>query len=86
MNELVLGDHECLDNHFACFNLGCSMAGARAIPLKDWDTRPIEDALRKRIAELDGQLKEAVQYEILAKIRAGEGSFTPLPTLPEEQK
>ena len=27
--------HECLDNHFDCFNLGCSMAGARAIPLED---------------------------------------------------
>ena len=36
------------------------------------------DAQSKRIAELDGQLKEAVQYEVLAKVRAGEGSWTPL--------
>jgi len=32
----------------------------------------------KRIAELVEQLKEAVQYEVLAKVRAGEGSWTPL--------
>ena len=54
--------HECLDNHFDCLNRGCPMAGARAIPLEDWNTRPIEDDLRNRIAELEeyiGQLIEA---------------------------
>jgi len=30
--------------------------------------------LLKRVAELEEQLKEAVQYEVLAKIRAGEGT------------
>ena len=35
--------------------------------------------LLKRVAELEEQLKEAVQYEVLAKVRAGEGTWTPLP-------
>ncbi len=69
MNELVLGDHECLDNHFACFNLGCSMAGARAIPLKDWDTRPIEDELRKRIAELEALIEHASKTQPATEIK-----------------
>ena len=31
------------------------MAGARAIPLENWNTRPIEDALTARIAELEAE-------------------------------
>jgi hypothetical protein len=51
--------YECLDNHFGCLNLGCAMAGARAIPLEDWNSRPIEDALRARIAELQKEILKA---------------------------
>lgn len=41
-------------------------------------------SLRKRIAELEAKLEVATQYEILAKIRAGEGSWTPLKKESEE--
>lgn len=40
--------------------------------------------LKARIAELEEQLKEAVQYEVLAKVRAGEGSWAPLKKEREE--
>ena len=53
--------HECLDNHFDCLNPGCPMAGARAIPLENWNTRPIEDALTARIAELEGFINQLIE-------------------------
>ena len=53
--------HECLDNHFDCLNPGCPMAGARAIPLENWNTRPIEDALTARIAELKPIIDKLVE-------------------------
>lgn len=38
----------------------------------DWSTRPIENALRNRIAELEAQLAEALPYLINEKIRKGQ--------------
>ena len=55
--------HECLDNHFDCLNPGCPMAGARAIPLENWNTRPIEDALTARIAELEAEVTKGHELQ-----------------------
>ena len=41
------------------------------------------DAQSKRIAELEAKLKVATQYEILVKLRAGEGTWMPLQEVKE---
>ena len=40
------------DDRYMCSTLGCVMQ-EDTISAKDWNTRPIEDDLRKRIAELE---------------------------------
>ena len=42
------------DDRYMCSTLGCVMQ-EDTISAKDWNTRPIEDALRARIAELEAE-------------------------------
>lgn len=49
----------------------------RTVTLEEWQTRPIEDALTARIAELEAALAEALPYEINEKIRRGEFTTSP---------
>ena len=48
------------DDRYMCSTLGCVMQ-EDTISAKEWNTRPIEDALNKRIAELEEKLAELVE-------------------------
>ena len=45
-----------LNSGYTCSTLGCALQ-ENTVSAKDWNTRPIEDALNARIAELEAELK-----------------------------
>ena len=53
-----------------CSNDLCGMSCIASVTLKEWNARPIED-------ELEAQLKVAIGYEIMWKVRMGEGVYQP---------
>ena len=48
------------DDRYMCSTLGCVMQ-ENTISAKDWNTRPIEDALTARIAELEGFIDQLIE-------------------------
>ena len=49
------------DDRYMCSTLGCVMQ-EDTISAKDWNTRPIEDALRARIAELEAEIYQLTAH------------------------
>ena len=49
--------HGITETRYFCPNPDCPHS-VRTVTLEQWNTRPIEDDLRKRIAELEGELAE----------------------------
>jgi len=47
------------DKRCFCDNENCPVYLSKTIAIDDWNTRPLEDALRARIAELEADLKNA---------------------------
>ena len=64
------------DDRYMCSTLGCVMQ-EDTISAKDWNTRPIEDALRARIAELEEQVWIPVGERLPEVYRDGDGEFIP---------
>ena len=68
---------------YGCVNPDCPCIEMPFVRLEEWDDRPIEDELNARIAKLEATLAEALPYEVTEKLRKGEGTYTPMPELPE---
>ena len=49
------------DDRYMCSTLGCVMQ-ENTISAKDWNTRPIEDALTARIAELEAEIDQLTAH------------------------
>ena len=65
------------ESYIECTNRKCSLYGY-GMSTGDWNTRPIENALNKRIAELEGLVQRLVE--------AGDRLSDSLCTYPEEEK
>ena len=50
------------DDRYMCSTLGCVMQ-ENTISAKDWNTRPIEDALTARIAELEAEVTKGHELQ-----------------------
>jgi hypothetical protein len=57
------------DKRCFCDNENCPVYLSKTIAIDDWNTRPIEDALTARIAELEAAQKEALS--LLPKLERG---------------
>lgn len=69
--HIVAHEHDGIYNWVECQNVDCQASGnvvmilgrvevGEAIAAKKWNTRPIEDALRARIAELEAAIDDAL--------------------------
>ena len=75
--------HGITESRCFCPNSDCPNS-VRTVALEQWNTRPIEDALNKRIAELEA---ESERFTVHSRIKRQDDKWIPVSErLPEKQK